>query len=115
MNATTYENYINPMEGKRFTLPDDVVFADLKCKIDDANHLAVDWKALDAACRFNSIDPDLVRTGGQRSLSTVVMTWYLTHLARGGCPDPVVDDFSRLYYRQYRDSHAHVLFQRAQA
>ena len=69
MNATTYKNYINPMAGKRFTLPDDVVFADLKCEIDDANHLAVDWKALDAACRFNSIDPDLVRTGGQRSLS----------------------------------------------
>lgn len=76
-------------------LPEGYAFTDLQLRrcADDA--IDLDMDLVQRVCQLNGLDFEKVRANPGPVISTILTVWYKTHLAGGGEPDPVMEDFRR--------------------
>lgn len=76
----------------KITIPDDVVFADLRLARDADGAVSFDWAPIERICAVSGLDADRLRRGPEDSVSGLIVAWYAEHRRQGGDRDPVQDD-----------------------
>lgn len=77
----------------RIVLPEHVHFSDLCLEIGDDGEVRMDATPVRTICEASGLDPEMfLREGAEMDLARFVQGWYAAHLARGGRPNPVLEE-----------------------
>lgn len=74
------------------TIPDGLVFSDLKLARDTDGYVSFDWSPVEAICKANGLDVDVFREGPEENVAALILAWYLAQRQRGGALDLVQED-----------------------
>jgi hypothetical protein len=80
------------MSKIQIVIPDTVRFADLKLSFEQGA-VSFDWTPIEIICGHNGLSADIFKAGPEDNVSTLIVHWYAEHLAAGGEPDPVVEEY----------------------
>lgn len=73
------------------SIPDGVEFPDLQLARQDDGSIMFDWSPIKRICAASNIPVDLFREAPEDNVAGLIISWYITHLKRGGSPDPVAE------------------------
>ena len=76
-------------------LPEGSSFTDLQLRRCDDDAIDLDMQLVQRICQLNGWDFDKVRADPAPVVSTILTVWYKNHLAQGGAPDAVMEEFRR--------------------
>lgn len=75
------------------TIPDGVVFSDLKlARNPETGEVSFDWAPIEKICAANNIPIEQLRYGHEDNVAGMIVAWYSAHLSSGGAHDLVADD-----------------------
>ncbi len=80
------------MSKIQLAIPDGVKFADLKVTFEKGG-VSFDWALIEIICGHNGLSPEVFKSGPEDNVSALIVHWYAEHLARGGDPDAVVEEY----------------------
>ncbi len=67
------------------------LFSELHMARDNEN-IGYDWSLIEDICEASGIDISEFRDENENNISALIHQWYSEHRARGGAPDPVMED-----------------------
>jgi hypothetical protein len=67
------------------------IFSELHMTRDNEN-IGYDWSLIEDICDASGIDISEFRDENGNNISGLIYQWYSEHRARGGAPDPVMED-----------------------
>ena len=77
----------------RIVLPEHVHVSDVCLEIGDDGEVRMDATPVRTICEASGLDPEMfLREGAEMDLARFVQGWYAAHLARGGRPNPVLEE-----------------------
>lgn len=74
------------------TIPDDIVFTDLKLARDPDGAVSFEWSVIERICRASGLSVELLQDGPEENLARLITRWYMVHREQGGAADPVAED-----------------------
>lgn len=74
------------------SIPDGVEFSDLQLARQGDGSIVFDWSPIKRICAASNIPVDLFRQASEDNIAGLLISWYITHLNRGGAPDPVAEE-----------------------
>lgn len=88
-------------------LPEGRSFTDLKLRRCSDDAIDLDMDLIEQICYLNEWDFKKVCADPGPVISTILTAWYKTHLAEGGAPDNVMEDFRPQGQGQIQKQHLH--------
>jgi hypothetical protein len=74
-------------------IPAGLSFPDLKLSRDPATgDVSFDTSVIEQICEANGLPADYFMSRSEDALAELLTSWYRSHLAAGGAPDPVQED-----------------------
>ncbi len=72
----------------------DLDFSELHLMRDSSTNgnIGYDWSLIEDICDASGIDISEIRDEDKDNVSSLIHQWYSEHRARGGVPDPVMED-----------------------
>lgn len=80
------------MASLRVIIPEGLAFEALKLTRKATGAVGFDWSPIEQLCEASGIDIGLLRDRHEDNVAGLIIAWYAEHRARGGAPDPVVED-----------------------
>lgn len=78
----------------KIIIPLNLDFSALKLARDSSTggDMEFDWAPVEAICEASGIDVSIYRDSHEDNVAELLTVWYTEHLARGGDPDPVMQE-----------------------
>lgn len=78
------------MDELTIIIPEGLEYRELELTRDaHTGHVTFNWEPIDRICIASDLHPDVLRSADMEVIGTIIHSWYLIHLSRGGQPDPV--------------------------
>lgn len=74
------------------SIPNDLEFADLQLARDPDGGVSFALGVIERICEASNLPIEMFRDAPEGNVSALIVTWYQTHRANGGAPDPVAED-----------------------
>lgn len=82
------------MEKKliKISVSPELNFAELNLRRKPDGQLSFNWEPIERLCANNGLDIAIFRDTHEDNVSSLIVAWYMEHLAQGGDRDPVQDE-----------------------